>query len=214
MYRPMAKRRTQGWMLWWQWVLATVLAEMIGAVLVSSWGASLGRGLSSSNFIVLGIVEGAVLGLSQWLVLQRHLTRAFWWIPATMGGGLIAWLIGLMTIEVFTILTCFGESGGTAQLRAGAALAVGGVALGAVLGFAQWLVLRPFTPKAVGWILASALAWGLALVMLFQPALKTNSFDVCLALSGVFQGAVVGLVVGAITGAALVWLFSPRFQKS
>jgi xanthine/uracil permease len=80
----------------------------------------------------------------------------------------------------------------------------GAAMIGAILGFAQWLVLKRYTTKASWWILIStiALMLGAGWVMALSIQLETFiSFDrwikSCLAS---------GLIGGTIKGGALVWL--------
>jgi hypothetical protein len=69
-----------------QWVVLRKQIE--GAewwILVSAFGWAAGRGLVAVAFapqdlILVGGTLGASLGLAQWLVLRRHLSRSWWWI--------------------------------------------------------------------------------------------------------------------------------------
>lgn len=88
-----------------------------------------------------------------------------------------------------------------------------GIALGALLGAAQWTVLRNHVPRAGWWIPANAVAWaiGMALVfagMSFIPDSGVVTPGIVVALL-VFI-VLAGTAVGAIHGLALIWLVRER----
>ena len=73
----------------WLWILATVIgcflgAALFGLIFVIAANPSLGM---SALIGPVGVVAfGSALGLAQWLVLQRHVHRALWWVPANALG--------------------------------------------------------------------------------------------------------------------------------
>lgn len=78
--------RQPGW-----WVLATGLGWAAG-MLFGSW---IGQGLGLTEIglgLSIGAVTGALLGVFQWLFLRRQVTRAGWWLPAS----LLGWTSGLV----------------------------------------------------------------------------------------------------------------------
>jgi hypothetical protein len=94
------------------WVLATGLGWMAGFQLGSLLAYRFG--LAGIAFgLLVGVVTGAVLGLFQWVYLQRWVSRAGWWVPASIFawassliyfrpgpnalGGLMGALVGLVT---------------------------------------------------------------------------------------------------------------------
>ena len=77
-----------------QWVLATAVGALFAYVLgllPSSLGGDWSRSVTIAGAIVLGILILATIGGMQWLVLRRHVRRAYRWILITAG----AWLLGL-----------------------------------------------------------------------------------------------------------------------
>lgn len=73
------------------WILATGLGWAAGFPA----GAELANraGLVSILFgLLAGLTTGAALGLLQWLVLRRHATQAFWWVPVSI----FAWASSLI----------------------------------------------------------------------------------------------------------------------
>jgi ABC-type antimicrobial peptide transport system permease subunit len=83
-----------------------------------------------------------------------------------------------------------------------------GAVAGAVLSFAQWLVLRGKAQRAVLWIPANMLAWALGMPVIFQtmdwafrmPALWESALVVA---AGLF---IAGAIVGAVHGRFLLLL--------
>jgi len=67
-----------------------VATPFLGSVLTnfSFVPSSLKAELSTSPLHVVGGLEGAVLGLAQWLVLRRYVKQLGWWIVATKGGAI------------------------------------------------------------------------------------------------------------------------------
>jgi hypothetical protein len=96
---------------------------------------------------VFGIVFGAPVGIAQWLVLRWDVTRAGWWVLASIVGL----AVGMGVAEVVDSATDLGG-------------AVVGAVVGASVGIAQWLVLRRQVARAGWWVLASSV--GLAATFL------------------------------------------------
>lgn len=209
--------------LWRRWVLANALSEMVGL------GATLGVGAAYFSLtgepqglaavllafliaVVSGVIEATIVGLAQWWAMHPWfpaVRRREWWL-ATLVGALLAYVLGYLPSTLMDL----GE-----QAAAGAApaeppqwvvllLAAGlGVVGGAVLSFAQWLVLRKSVNRGAGlWIPANMLAWLLGMPLIFlgidlaqkgQPLLVSA---LILALTLLVAGA----VVGAVHGLALV----------
>lgn len=68
------------------WFWATTLGGFVAIVLLSLGGFYLAGILRGASGTVVGLVVGALLGATQWLVLKRHLTHIGVWI----GGSAIA----------------------------------------------------------------------------------------------------------------------------
>ena len=97
--------RQAGW-----WILASAGGWATGGVFVATV-------LSPEVGVPVGTVLGAAMGASQWLILQRQLYRAGWWVIVST----LAWTIGL--------------EGLTGELWVG-------TVVGAVTGIALELLLR------------------------------------------------------------------------
>jgi hypothetical protein len=139
-------------------------------------------GEAALGLVALGGMMGAI-GIAQWLVLQRRVRWAGWWVLASVGGGAVG---GAVTLGVWSALASFaGEN-----LRA-----VVGMVLGLpVFGMAQWLVLR----RQVSWArwLATSSTVALAAAPLGVVAIGT------LFGGEVARGVGFGAAYGAITGVA------------
>lgn len=209
-------------------MLANALSETLGLGVTALVGAGLiavvggdtgvfaalllaGAGVLAGTF-----VEGTVVGTAQWLVLRRPLPRVSWmvWTVATAAGAFVAWTLG---IAPSTILS-FGDGGGQGSAEdPGRVVVYGlafllGLALGPVLGFAQWLVLRGHVRRAGLWMPANALAWAFGMVVVFVGAdlIFAGGFVPVDLLLLVPTLAVAGAGAGAIHGLALVWLLRSR----
>ena len=95
----------------------------------------------------LGVAAGGILiGVLQWLVLRRHVTRAGRWVLASLGA---AASFGVVVFGVGVVNADLGW--------------VGGGYIGTVVGVLQWLVLRRQVPRAGWWVLASTVGWVVAI---------------------------------------------------
>ncbi len=102
---------TLGWIVGWaisefavglttglaQWVvLRKQIEHSEWWVLASGIGWAAGRGFvtavtPSQSTILVNAILGAALGLAQWLVLQRSVIQAWWWIIVST----LSWIVGL-----------------------------------------------------------------------------------------------------------------------
>ena len=143
-----------------------------------------------------GVVGGGFVALCQHLILRRRLTAASGWVLVTLVAWTVGWACGWIAVDIsFAVLSSAQYVRGLPLTAVGMPLAVAtGVMAGALVGLAQWVILRHHVKRAGWWIAATAASWGLAFVSI---------------ASGV--GLMYrGVIVGGITGAALVWLTSPR----
>ena len=179
------ERAQVGWGLWGWWVLASTVGFILGFVVAK---ATFGSGA------LAGIVDGASLGIAQWLVLRRYIARAGWWVLASIVGL----AVGFGVCAAVRFAGGFAEDVGFAM-----AGAVAGTVIGASLGIAQWLVLRRHIARAGWWVLASAV--GVA-------TFETVDFAMLFDAGRVFLVGVAAY--GAITGGVLVWLLrQPKAEE-
>jgi hypothetical protein len=172
-----------------------VLVTILGSALLCVVGRGGGPQIESSFVTMLrlgvlgGVIGGGFVGICQWIILRRRVSRINGWIGLTVAGWVIGWTITLwgtgLTEQLFSALPISWatgpiEQGGPDPILSTAALVVGG----AVVGSGQWLLLRQNVRRAGWWILATTIGWVIA----------------------------AGAGVGAITGTALVLLLhhAPR----
>jgi hypothetical protein len=210
---------------WIQWTLANAIGELIGLGTVfivgffffNSFGEPRGAlaliGVALL-VIVLAIYEGAAVGLAQWIVLRhslRGLSRRSW-LLATIVGAVVAWILGMIPSTLFS----FDEEASTttepAMILVLGVAAIMGAALGVVLAAAQWWVLRNHVSKALVWLLANAVAWAVAMPLIFWMVGATIGESRALgAIVTLVAGiGAAGAVVGGIHGLFLVRLLTAR----
>ena len=213
-----------------RWVLANTAGEVLGLggtgvlgwLLVGRDGeptAVAGALLAFAVAVLSGVVEATVVGLLQHRAVHPWLpalTRRSWWW-ATLWGALTAYVLGWLPSTVVGLGSV--EDGGQrvaeppqwVVLLAAAGL---GVVAGAVLAFAQALVLRHHVVHAWRWVPANMLAWlvGMPLVFLgIDLAMRAGTTGGVVAVLLVTL-ALTGGVVGVINGSFLVRMVPPRLE--
>ncbi len=174
--------------LWLRWVAANTLGEIfglggtfaVGALAISRLGDQPGVLFVVISFLVAvfsGAIEATIVGFAQWWAIHpwfQTITRRAWW-TATLIGALIAYVLGYLPSTIMHL----GEQAAQAQPAAASQgaepaqwvillLAAGlGVVAGAMLSFAQWLVLRKRVKGAGWWIPANMLAWMVGMPLIF-----------------------------------------------
>ena len=211
------------WKLWLRWVAANALAEMLGlggtfAVIVfffTSLGERPGVGVVLLSFLVAvasGAIEATLVGLGQWWAMHPwfpSITRRAWWL-ATLAGALVAYVLGYLPSTLMSLGEQSTQAAALEPPQWVVLLLAAGLGLvgGAVLSFAQWLVLRKQVPGAGWWLPANMLAWLIGMPLIFwgidagQKGLPPG--QALLLLVGVLL--LTGAVVGAVHGAFLVRL--------
>jgi hypothetical protein len=209
--------------LWLRWTVANALGEMAGLGLtlgITGWYFSNQPSPPTTTSILLsfmvavfsGLVEATLVGFAQWWAMHpwfSGITRRSWWL-ATLAGALIAYVLGYLPSTLMDMGTSASQSTAAPVeppqwmilLLAAGMGAVGG----AVLSFAQWLVLRGKTKRAGLWIPANMLAWTFGMPLIFwgidQVFKMSQVWQSVLLMAGVLF--VTGAVVGAIEGAFLI----------
>jgi hypothetical protein len=209
--------------LWFRWVVANAVGELIGlgttfavgfAVFTilgepKSIGAVIGMFLL---MVTTGAIEGVVIGLSQWLAMRScfpGMSRRSW-VAATLLGALVAWFLGSIPSTVMSLGTENAQATAAEPelfimlLVAGAMGAVAGV----VLALPQSLVLRRAVDKAWWWLPANSAAWFFGMPVIFGAMdlveKMGNSLQIILTLA--ITLALTGAIVGGVHGFVLVRL--------
>ena len=217
--------------LWLRWLGANALGELLGlgmtfavvAWMFSGIGDQAGTVAMLASFFVAaasGALEATLVGLAQWWAMHPWfpaITRRAWWL-ATLVGALVAYVLGYLPSTLMSL----GEGASQSQTAEPPQwlvllLAAGlGAVAGAVLSFAQWLVLRKSAPRAGWWIPANMLAWLVGMPIIFwgiDAAQKGQSLaQTALLLAGCLL--LTGAVVSGIHGVALVKLASPAGPRA
>ncbi len=107
---------------------------------------------------------GVTVGVLQWLVLRPLVHQAGWWISLSSVG----WAMGHVVVVT--------------AMPVGDEVLIGSV-LGAMMGIAQWFILRRWFRGGGWWIVASTAGWGLGLFGL---------------MGALLIGAVAGIVTGIV----------------
>jgi hypothetical protein len=143
--------------------------------------------------VIVPLLGGFLLGLSQWAVLRNYLVDVADWILAAGTSWAAGYMLGLFLINSLA-------SSALGSL-------MGYVLFGVIIAIVQWPLLRREIPHVWMWILANVVGWTLgfylsqvSLNLLFRgPAIAP------IASTSVLS-SISGLVGGAITGFALVWI--------
>ena len=117
------------------WVLVTTMSWAMAVVIYESMSGVLDRTLG-------GAMMGAALGLAQWLVLRRRVSRSASWILATTVGLAMGWSLGLAIYEAVAVAIYRVVGGAMYELVSGAISgAMSGLVYGVVTGTALlWLL--------------------------------------------------------------------------
>lgn len=191
------------WQSWFRWTAAGEFAGFLAPALV-------GALTSSPQLLVLaGVVEGAVLGAAQAVVLRR-VDRTLLgrnWIGVTALAAGFAWAVAMLAVHN-------GDRLNMLPLAAVLPItAVAGTGILLSLGTAQWFILRGHFPRAGRWVWANAAAWGAGLLVftaVATPLWQPGQSPELIALIGALGGLLMAATMAAITGAALVRLTRER----
>lgn len=139
-----------------------------------------------ASFILIPML-GLIAGLLQFLLIRRLIPRAGGWILATFLG----WTI---TFGIVALVSVLNPSGVVVITLSAVQFLF--TFLGAVLGLAQWLVLKSHIRQAGWWILISALAWGLTGWIIGTTISDKYDFWVLLPLPALITGLGIWWLLG------------------
>jgi hypothetical protein len=210
-----------------RWTLANAFSELIGLGLtflvtglvfikLDAQQTMTSILLSFLFAVTSGAVEATIVGLAQWWAMHPSFPsiEKFAWWRGTLIGALIAYVLGYLPSTLMSMGEATASNAPVAEpaqwvilLLAAGMGAVGG----AVLSFAQWLVLRGKVERAGLWIPANMLAWLFGMPVIFW------GIDLAFKMSALWQSVSVMagtlLVAGGIVG-AIHGLFLARLADS
>jgi hypothetical protein len=160
------------WGFWLLWVLASTVGLYSGGIVGFIGGYAVEAILPNYVGVALLAGVGAGVGICQWLVLRRRVSRAGWWVLASILGLAVAAFVS----------TAVALAGGYSAISENLVVGVGG----AMAGIMQWFVLRRRVSRAGWWVLASTVGWAVSAAVL-GPAKVPGG--------GVGLGAVTGLAL-------------------
>lgn len=191
-----------------RWVGFVVAGESVGFLIPASgfaiaYYAGLAPWPAYVLHVVLGLGEGALLGLAQALALRGTpgevpVRR---WVGVTALAASAAWAIGMLPTTLF-------DSGVTldpANPLTWAAVGVGAVAILLTIPVAQWSVLRDVVHRAWHWIPINAAAWlvGLSFTLLPSPFVDETTPPAVLAVAFGLGGVAMATTVAVGTGVGM-----------
>ncbi len=151
---PPIIRNHLGWEFWREWVRGTTIAEVIALILSSFLVNFLSRNTNNDliNSIaslttaaaLVGSILGTSVGIAQSSLISREISLARIWIPASIVGGAMGGFLGGFASEV---------------IKNGMDIIIIFPIAGAVIGLAQWFVIRKDVKYAFWWIFGSAISW-------------------------------------------------------
>ncbi|MCC7445809.1 MAG: hypothetical protein IT324_00260 [Anaerolineae bacterium] len=182
-----------------RWLLATGLALSFAA-LALPWALTQVGNTYYIALILIGVVEGALLGITQSTVLGS-LVPTNRWITVTIISSLIAW--ALVALAARTPAPSIPESiSGIPRIMPVVTL---WAVHGALIGFAQWFVLRKIVDRALWWIPAGAVAWMLGEATAFNSLIQIQQQGAPVA-SLIMPRILTALLITIVTGLVMVKL--------
>ncbi|MBD2452958.1 hypothetical protein H6G80_02435 [Nostoc sp. FACHB-87] len=162
--------------VWGRWMLLTVIGFTLGGFFGTGVGllaisivsvllpSSALPYVAYGGMVAAAVVAGVVIGIFQWLVLQRWFTNCLWWILASA----VSWL-GIAFTIAFVMSTTWGvpQTLSLWDNRGAIASSVTGLMIAAlVMGILQSLALRFTPPQAALWIVMNIVVFLIAAIII------------------------------------------------
>ena len=150
------------WRLAWVWCWWVAAALAAGAVLGAANSVLLRaaeRSFWGTALAVLGalLLTGLAAGCAQWAVLRRVVPDVRWWVPATIAGTVVGYLVMAATNIALALWLLPAAPGRAAVAPGWLLVAYAGVnALGPAV--AQWVLLRRRLARAWAWLVVVPVA--------------------------------------------------------
>lgn len=104
---------------------------------------------------ILGVIDGVIIGLFQWIALRKILRRALWWVPTTAVGT----AFGVMAF--WLIISLLNLTNITLEVQLDSVFVLGlldAILAGIFIGFFQWILLSRNVRGHGWWLLVSLIA--------------------------------------------------------
>lgn len=181
---------------------AAAALYLLGWTLVGQTFSGLHGLMMLCIMVVIGALEGSIAGYFQWTVLNRRFPRLKMqrWIKTSAWGTAAGCLLG--SVPTFQLANYFQSHPGDFELAKLLLVGLVGMVLGGMIGLAQWWELKKHSLQSGYWILANALAWPVAVGVLYWGAAQVVCnlpAEIIFSLGSVFglgSGAVFGIVSG------------------
>lgn len=177
--------------IWLPWTLVSCAGSIVGF--------TLGRGYGLWKLSLVGLM----MGLGQWLILRSRLTAIWGWIPATILGLPLGFLVSFLISDV--ISSIFANEPVRVFIMSGTA--------GLITSIIQWLALQRKMRNALRWLVASALSWGTGITItgyIVEGYLSSIELGQLFSpIIGLFIGAFVGIISGVFIESSIL----PTDQK-
>lgn len=200
--------RGQDWTLWRRWVLTNAACGAIGPAALKTLEDIYLAGSATratDGLYIVTIVTGLFFvagSMVQWLVLRQHLRPLGWWPVVTIIGAITGWLL----------VTAFVTSSYTYRETFRSNLLIFSFML-AVIGVAQWIVLRRHVQSSGWWVLASAIggaliwpAYSVVAATTLAGAATARGVGSAAIVAVALQGGVSAAAYAVVTAFALLWL--------
>lgn len=191
-----------------RWIVVVTAGEAVGFAVPAVVGALL---FDESAWILVpalltaGAIEGGLLGAAQWWVLTSEQPALAWtrWVGLTAAGAVAAYAIGLLPSTFWETWSAWPP---VVQVPLFVVL---GLALLCSIGTAQWLELRHHVDHARRWIVGTAAAWAVALVVFVAISTplwqEGQSLGLRIAI-GLVAGLAMAVTMAAVTGRVMLGL--------
>lgn len=218
--RPAPVLRAWIWRLGVGEMLGIAAAAAVALAFMATFGVPTTAAMTVAFLLCMvaaGALEGALLGALPGAMLRR----IFPGFPvarftlATVAVAMLAWLVGMLPSTLVSDAAPAGPVTEPALLDVVAVSAFGGAAGGALIGLAQWAVMRAHVPRAGRWIVATSLGWALALPLDMLAGMLPSEGDGWVGILGTALafGLGAGVVVALPTGLLVIDMLRERDRR-
>jgi hypothetical protein len=180
------------------WVVANSAGWVLGIIVVIAL-ATLQESTHVGNAVYLGAGMGWSVGFAQWLIARKWFDATSRWMWAST--------IGIATPFLFADLVRMRD-------LSSFVLPVLSAAGGLLSGLMQRNSLRSHSARSDRWVVVSAVAWMCPALLVEFIAVPRHPRTTLESVRNIGSLGLGGVVLGAVTGAALVWLLNVRERST